>query len=291
MSAAAVRWRTMMTVDAFSVVPYQGNPVAVVLDGCGLDTAQMQAFARWTRLSETTFIVPPTAQQQRQGADYALRIFSPAAEMDFAGHPTLGSCYAWLTHGGQPQRPDTIVQACHAGLVAIARSAHGLAFAAPAVRTAPMTVDMAAVYQALGLQACQVLHTAWLDVGTPWLCLHIDSAQAMLALQPDATRIAALAPLFTDDVGLGMYAFTGDKDYPLEVRAWTLTGEEDPVTGSLNACLADWLGQHGSLSTPYTARQGRSAGRNGFVRLTRDAQHQLWVGGDCALCVQARVLL
>lgn len=284
----------MMTVDVFTATPYLGNPVTVVLNGEGLSSAQMLAFTRWTQLSEATFVLPPSDTLRAQGADYGVRIFSPAGEMDFAGHPTLGTCHAWLAHGGQPQQTDRIVQACNAGLIPIQRSAHGLAFAAPAMHTRPLPQALPQIYEALQLPHSCVIAAALLDVGAPWLCIHIDSTATLSALRPSASDLQALAALFDDDVGIGLCALPAPESaqqVQLEVRAFTLSGEEDPVTGSLNACLADWLISRRLLHPPYLAQQGRCMGRDGVIHIKKDAQQQLWVGGQTVTCVQGSVLL
>lgn len=291
------RLRPMMIVDVFTQTPYMGNPVTVVLDGQGLSSAQMLAFTRWTKLSEATFVLPASDTLRAQGADYCVRIFSPAGEMDFAGHPTLGTCHAWLAHGGQPQHAARIVQAGNAGLIPIQRSAQGLAFAAPAVRTRSLPQDMHRIYEALQLPNHHVIAAEMLDVGTPWLCIHVNSTATLTALRPQASALQALATLFDDDVGIGLCAFPEHSpagvppSAQLDVRAFTLSGEEDPVTGSLNACLADWLSARHLLEPPYLARQGRSVDRDGLVSLERDANQQLWVGGHSVLCVQGMVHL
>lgn len=219
--------------------------------------------------------------------------------MDFAGHPTLGTCHAWLAHGGQPQVPSRIVQECGAGLVTIAHTNHGLAFAAPAMQQHPLPHTLPLIYDALGLSAGQVADAALLDVGTPWLCLRLHAAQALMALRPSATRVQSLTALFEADIGLGVCALTpasapADCAAPvahLEVRAFTLDGAEDPVTGSLNACLAQWLIPQGLLTPPYQARQGRSMGRDGWIGIHQDAQQQLWVQGHSVRCITGQVLL
>lgn len=289
--SAPVRLRRMMTVDVFTQLPLQGNPVSVVLDAQGLDAAQMQAFTRWTQLCEATFVLSPSPAERAQGADYAVRIFSPLGEMDFAGHPTLGTCHAWLAQGGQSQRSDRIVQACRAGLVEIQPTPQGLAFAAPLIHPRPLPVDMARIYAALGLDPATVQQQALLDVGTPWLCLRLDHAETLHALQPDPAQLRALAALFDGDVGLGLCALTPHADTALAVRAFTLDGQEDPVTGSLNACLAHWLQDLQLLSMPYIAAQGRGVDRKGHVGLARDAQQRLWVSGHSVVCVDGQVLL
>lgn len=300
--------RSFAQVDVFTDVPGYGNPVAVVLDGSGLDEAAMQRFARWTNLSETTFVLPPTDPQ----ADYNLRIFTPGGELPFAGHPTLGSCYAWLAAGGEPKSGGRIVQQCAKGLVQIRREGKRLAFAAPLTeRSAPSPALLARVAQALGLQAAQVLRAQLLDNGPVWLALQVDNADTVLALEPNHEQLAGLG----QKVGvLGVYqshaatqlisrssrearafaGIAGRGDAPLiEVRAFAapIGVAEDPVTGSLNASLAQWLIEEGELPLSYVASQGTVLGREGRVHVNRDADGQVWVGGDCVACIEGKVLL
>lgn len=314
-TSKALRQRPFMTVDVFTAVPYRGAPLAVVLDGEGLSDTQMQDFACWTNLSETTFLLPPTAAGRAQGADYRLRIFTPVGELPFAGHPTLGSCHAWLAHGGTPQSEAQIVQECAKGLISIRRTDSSLAFAAPAMQALPLPASLPHIYTALGLDPAQVLDAALLDNGPQWLCLLLDSTDTVLSLEPDLPRLGALgykigvAALYQVDDATPLIgracreaeAFstglrTGQgSDLPqqaqLEVRAFTLPGLEDPVTGSLNACLGQWLTEQGQLQTPYMANQGACLGRDGWISVQHDAEQQLWVGGDVVTCVQGSVLL
>ena len=304
--------RPFMTVDVFTAEPYRGNPVAVVLDGQGLDEGQMQSFARWTNLSETTFVLPPTEAGRAQGADYRVRIFTPAAEMPFAGHPTLGTCHAWLAQGGTPQDPTRIVQECAKGLIPIQPSAAGLAFATPATRALPLPAHLHLIYEALDITNEQVLDAAYLDNGPHWLCLLLDSPDTVLGLEPDLARIKALghkvgvaARYRADDAtpligracreaeafATGLRAAPVAAQAQLEVRAFSTTGVEDPVTGSLNGSLADWLIAQGHLQAPYMANQGACVGRDGWVSVQQDAQQQLWIGGQTVTCVQGTVLL
>ncbi|MBF6632201.1 MAG: PhzF family phenazine biosynthesis protein [Comamonas sp.] len=301
-----------MTVDVFTAVPYQGNPVSVVLDATGLDTAQMQAFARWTNLSETTFVLPPSEAARAQGADYQVRIFTPVGEMPFAGHPTLGTCHAWLAHGGQPQAADRVVQECAKGLITIERSSNGLAFANPTTRALPLPAQLHKIYEAIGIHTEQVVDAAYLDNGPHWLCLLLDSTDTVLSLEPDLARIKALghkvgvAALYDDAdatpligracreaeaFSTGLRARSASAQAQLEVRAFSTTGMEDPVTGSLNGCLAQWLIEQGHLNAPYIANQGACVGRDGWISLRQDAAQQLWVGGHVVLCVQGEVFL
>lgn len=274
--------RRFAQLDVFTDQPCLGNPLAVVVDGDGLDTLEMQRFASWTNLSETTFLLPPTDPE----ADYLVRIFTPVAELPFAGHPTLGSASAWLAHGGVPRRDDVVVQQCGVGLVPIRRDGAGLAFAAPALlRGGP--VDEATICQAvaeLGIERDQVIDAAWVDNGPGWLGLLLPSADDVLAVRPGVMRLT---------VGIaGLYP--PGSPYAYEVRAlysdngFTI---EDPVTGSLNASLAQWLIAADRVTPPYTASQGTVLGRAGRVRVSTDETGQVWVGGDVVPCVIGTVEL
>ncbi|MGN1055978.1 MAG: PhzF family phenazine biosynthesis protein [Comamonas sp.] len=313
MPSTSVRQRPFMTIDVFTATPYKGNPVAVVLDATDLSTADMQAFARWTNLSETTFVLPPSEAARAQGADYQVRIFTPAAEMPFAGHPTLGTCHAWLAHGGQLQQADRIVQECAKGLVTITRSAHGLSFANPATRALPLPANLHEIYAALGITTEQVVDAAYLDNGPHWMCLLLDHPDTVLALEPDLARIKALGhkvgvaalyqegdatPLIgracreAEAFSTGLRAASAmPSSAQLEMRAFSTTGMEDPVTGSLNGAAAQWLLEQGHLQAPYMANQGACVGRDGWVAIEQDAQGQVWVGGQTVTCVQGTAWL
>lgn len=266
--------RRFAQVDVFTDRPLLGNPVAVVLDGEGLSTEQMQAFCNWTNLSEATFILPPTIPE----ADYSLRIFCPGRELPFAGHPTLGSCHAWLAAGGLP-KADVIVQECGVGLVAIlSDEAEGtLAFRAPdRRRTGPLSEeDFQVLLAALNITAAQVVAHEWCDNGPGWQALLLQSAEDVLAVRPNPELLAGL------DVGIaGVHAPGSHVD--LEVRAFfpgnVGTVAEDPVTGSLNAALGQWLITSGQMPDRYVARQGTALGRDGRVLVER-READIWVGG------------
>lgn len=287
-TTSASRDRSFKQVDVFTATPYRGNPLAVVLDGSGLDDAAMQRFARWTNLSETTFLLPPTQAQ----ADYRVRIFTPGGELPFAGHPTLGSCHAWLEEGGSPKRGD-VVQECKVGLVRIRREAPRLAFAAPALTLcSPDPELLGKVAAALGLESTQIIAAQLLDNGPVWLGLLLDSPQTVLRLQPDHAALKALG----QKVGVVARYPDGVPDDPgaptLEVRAFAspIGIEEDPVTGSLNASLAHWLMAQDQVPSRYVAAQGSCIDRAGRVHITRDAG-QIWVGGESVTCISGRVRL
>jgi len=268
-------------LDVFTATPLKGNPLAVVHDAAALSDAQMAAFARWTNLSETTFLLPPT----NPAADYRVRIFTPGAELPFAGHPTLGSCHAWLAAGGVPQRPDVIVQECPIGLVSVRRTGARLAFAAPPLlRTGPLEPDaLAQLLPALGLQADDVAAHQWIDNGPGWCVLLLHSAERVLAVRPDFAAVGDFR------VGLaGPLPAGAGADY--EVRAFVPAFgiPEDPVTGSFNAGLAQWLIGSGRAPDRYVARQGTALGRSGQVFLERDGD-TIWVGGEVAECITGTV--
>ena len=310
-SHTSTQQRPFKQVDVFTATPYLGNPLAVVLDGKGLSDAQMQGFARWTNLSETIFVLPPT----QAAADYRVRIFTPGGELPFAGHPTLGSCHAWLESGGTPRSNDLIVQECQIGLVHIRRQGARLAFAAPPLqRSEPSAALMTQILAALGLQAHQVRAAQLLDNGPVWLGLLLDSMDTVLGLTPDHAAlkkvgqkvgVAALdtppdTPVLIARSSQEARVFSGhEHDQPthpapdLEVRAFAApTGiNEDPVTGSLNASLAQWLIHEGLLPERYIAAQGTCLDRAGRVHIERDAQGQVWVGGAVVSCIDGRVAL
>ncbi len=304
--------RAFQQVDVFTDAALLGNPLAVVLDGTDLSDAQMQAFARWTQLSETTFVLPPTPEGAAGGADYRVRIFTPGAELPFAGHPTLGTAHAWLEAGGQPRQSGQLVQECGVGLVSLKSVDGRWAFAAPPLqRQIPAPALLAEVLAALGLHADEVLAAQDLNNGPHWLGLLIDSVDSLLALEPDHaalkrlnTKVGVAAKREVDAGGLIRRAnrearafahstrITNDPT-DLEVRAFAapVGVAEDPVTGSLNASLAQWLMTEGHMPTRYSARQGTALGRAGQVFLSQDAQGQVWVGGDVVGCIQGSVTL
>jgi len=275
--------RSFRQVDVFGSTPLGGNPVAVVHDAEGLSDERMQELARWTNLSETTFLLSPTTDE----ADYRLRIFTPSAELPFAGHPTLGSAHAWLEAGGTPRSGNGVVQECGAGLVRLRRSADGggdrLAFAAPPLlRSGPVSAeDRAAILGPLGLADDEVVDLAWVDNGPGWVGVLLRDADAVLALEPDFSSLR-------HDVGV--VGVRDDGDTACEVRALCPMGSgitEDPVTGSLNAGLAQWLSGT-VLPTSYVAAQGTVIGRTGRVHVERDGD-TIWVGGDARTVVRGEV--
>ena len=278
----APRPRGFSQVDVFTATPLLGNPLAVVQDGTGLTEQQMAAFARWTNLSETTFLLPPTNPE----AAYRVRIFTPGGELPFAGHPTLGSCHVWLQAGGKPGRDDLVMQECSIGLVPLRRGDR-LAFAAP-----PTTVERAdaellhRVYAALGLAPARVRDTAWLSNGFPQLTLLVDSAATVLALKPDHAALKALGKVGV----VGPHPAGSESDFEVRFFAAAIGINEDPVTGSLNANIAQWLMDTDRAPKRYVAAQGTAMGRAGRIHVQRDAEGT-WIGGDVAACVAGTVLL
>ena len=283
--------RSYKQIDVFSHRPGDGNPLAVIMDGSGLPERSMQRFATWTNLSETTFLLPPTDEGRAAGADYRVRIFTPGGELPFAGHPTLGTCHAWLQAGHQPRDPDTIVQESARGLVRIRRQGETLAFAAPPMqRSAPNPALLALVTGALGLRSGQIQAAQLLDNGPRWLGLLLDSADTVRGLQPDHARLKDLG----QDVGVVHVApSASDTSTPgVVVRAFAapMGNPEDPVTGSLNASLAQWLIPENLAPRQYVVAQGECLGRAGRVRITQDPDGQVWVGGNSITCIEGEVL-
>ena len=280
--ATAVRDYKFRQVDVFGARAQAGNPVAVVQEAEGLNDEAMAAFARWTNLSETTFLLPPT----RPEADYRLRIFTPGGELPFAGHPTLGSAHAWLEAGGQPQQGARLVQECGVGLVTLRRSEAGLAFCAPPLlREGPLEPELVAeLTAALGLEPRQVVAHQWVDNGPGWCALLLASAEEVLAVKPDMQALG--------DHRLGLIGPWRGKDRgaDFEVRAFVpgLGVPEDPVTGSLNAGLAQWMIQSGRAPQQYRASQGRALGRDGLIQVAQEDQ-QVWIGGRCVSVIEGRV--
>lgn len=284
--------RPFKQIDVFSHRPGYGNPVAVVLDAEGLDDADMRRFAAWTNLSETTFLLPPTEAGRAAGADYRLRIFSPNGELPFAGHPTLGTCHAWLQAGHTPRQSGMVVQECALGLVRIAQADGTLAFAAPPLkRSAPSPALVPLIASALGLRPPQILGAQLLDNGPVWLGLLLDSADTVLGLRPDHARLQDLG----QDVGVVHVApSASDASQPgVVVRAFAapMGNLEDPATGSLNASLAEWLIAEGLAPRSYLVAQGECLGREGRVHIHQDGDGQIWVGGRAVTCIEGTVLL
>jgi len=273
--------RLFHQLDVFSAVPLKGNPLAVVHHAQDLDDGTLAAFARWTHLSETTFLLPPTAP----GADYRVRIFTPSGELPFAGHPTLGSCHAWLAAGGVPRTPGMVVQECGVGLVRVRQEAGRLAFAAPPLsRTGPLDdALLQRIAAGLGVPVGDVLHHQWVDNGPGWCAVMLRSAAQVLAVRPDWSVLGGLK--------LGLVAAQqAGSDTLFEVRAFVpgLGVPEDPVTGSLNAGLAQWLIGAGLAPPAYVAAQGAALGRAGRVYVQQQGA-DIWIGGDVVACISGTV--
>lgn len=266
--------RRFSLVDVFGVAPFSGNPLAVVADAEGLTPDEMQAITRWLNLSETTFLLPPTDAE----ADYRVRIFCLTRELPFAGHPTLGTCHAWLSGGGRPRHPGRVLQQCGAGLIPIRAEAGRLAFAAPPLlRDGPVddaTLDETAAVLRIGRDA--IVEARWIDNGPGWLGVMLASAEAVLAVNPVGHHPRHV------DIGL-VGAHPPGADCAFELRALFTDAQgtmvEDPVTGSLNASVAQWLFETGRATGGYVAAQGTRLGRTGRVRIAQDAEGQVWVGG------------
>ncbi len=297
-----MKQRAFKQVDVFTARPYYGNPLAVVLDGSGLSTEEMQHFTNWTNLSECTFLFPPTQVR----ADYKVRIFCPGRELPFAGHPTLGTCHAWLENGGSSQS-DFIVQECGIGLVKIKRDAASgrLAFAAPPLLKSGALdeADVTLIARSLGVQRSDIVAHAWCDNGPNWRGVMLRSAQQVLALKPDASVLAGL------DIGVvgprgkvGVVGAQTVSDEPhfedgmtthFEVRAFFPGNNgmtEDPVTGSLNASIAQWLIGAGLAPPSYVAAQGTALGRAGRVHVDKQ-DNDIWIGGASVTCIDGKVML
>ena len=270
-------------LDVFSSVPFKGNPLAVIAEADGLDDGEMQAIANWTNLSETTFLSRP----KDAAADYHVRIFTPDRELPFAGHPTLGSCHAWLALGRQP-RGDAIVQECGAGLVRLKRDGARLAFAAPPLkRSGEVEPGLRhRIAASLGVAENAIKAAQWVDNGPGWVAVLLGSRREVLALEHDSSLLP--------DQPLGVVApWDAPRDGSeahFEVRAFMSRGGEDPVTGSLNASLAQWLIGAGIAKPRYVAAQGTALGRAGRVHVAQE-NDTIWIGGDVAQCVTGTIVV
>ncbi len=273
--------RRYLVVDVFGARAFSGNPVAVVADAEGLSTEAMQRIASWTNLSETTFLLPADVE----GADYSVRIFTTTTELPFAGHPTLGAARAWLEHGNLARTPGCVVQSCAAGLVKVFEQPGGaLAFEAPPLlRSGPLSsAELQACTMALGLEAHQVLDGAWVDNGPGWCAVLVESVETLhsLAVPSGVQKLGAVA--------LGVPQ--GTPAYELRAFFPSSTGTtEDPVTGSLNASVAQWLCGAGLVQPPYQVHQGAALGRDGIIEVTESATGALLVGGQTAVVVRGTI--
>ncbi|MGP6175313.1 PhzF family phenazine biosynthesis protein [Corynebacterium sp. A21] len=276
------RTRDFAQVDVFSAQPYRGNPLAVILDAEGLSDAEMRQIANWTNLSETTFLFPPTSGE----ADYRVRIMTPSGELPFAGHPTLGSAHAWLENGGIPRQEGRIVQECAAGLVEIRQERDKLFFKAPpTVKDGPLNgAELAQLCTALGVKEEQVIGHQWVDNGPEWCVVQLHSAQEVLEVEPD---YSAAGDLKFGVVG----AYPEGSEFAFEIRAFVpADGGEDPVTGSLNASVAQWMHRTGQVRGSYRVSQGTRLGRAGSVSIECTEAGEIWVGGNVATCFKGSAL-
>ena len=265
--------RNFRMIDVFGDGIFAGNPLAVVADAADLDTAEMQRIAHWLNLSETTFLLPPDDPQ----ADYRVQIFTVDRELPFAGHPTLGSAHAWLEQGGKPKTEGVVVQECGAGLVTLRRDGDRLAFAAPPrTRSGPLTdEELNEVLGVLRIGRDQVVDAQWVSNGPGWIAVLMESAEAVLAVKPVTAHDRV--------IDIGVVGPHGGGDVDFEIRGLFSVGGgalvEDPVTGSLNASVAQWLFESGRAQGSYVAAQGTKLGRRGRVHLSQDADGQVWVAG------------
>ncbi|MFC5219785.1 PhzF family phenazine biosynthesis protein [Streptomyces coerulescens] len=273
-----------MQVDVFSTSPYRGNPVAVVLDGTDLADEEMQRLARWTNLSETTFVLPPTTPE----ADYRLRIFTPQDELPFAGHPTLGSARAWLDRGGKPQHADRIVQECAAGLITVRLGEDALSFAAPP-RVRDGALDdhyLDQIVTAFGITRDQVLAHQWVDNGPGWAVVELATADEVLALEPDLSLIP------TAMVGaIGAHPEGSEHRFEMRTFAPGAGVAEDPACGSMNAGVGQWLSSSATAPSTYRVSQGTRLGRAASIEITADADGTVWVGGAATVCIRGTITL
>ncbi len=302
-----MRHRPFKEIDVFTNEAFKGNPLAVVLDGQDLSTAQMQAFANWTNFSETTFVLPPSDS----AADYQVRIFTPTMELPFAGHPTLGTCHAWLATQPAKQSQEFIVQQCTAGLIRIKRDGERLAFAAPPLRRSGelQPDELTAIAQMLSIQPTDIIAAAWCDNGPGWRGVLIKSVELLRSIKPDPAKISGQFLGLVSTLKVGATALnptsnginhdaspnqepSNNKATPfIEVRAFFPGAggfAEDPVTGSLNAALAQWLIGSGRAPSRYIASQGINLNRNGRVYIEQTG-NDIWVGGHSVTCVDGRV--
>jgi PhzF family phenazine biosynthesis protein len=276
--------RRFEQVDVFATGPFSGNPLAVVLDGSGLTDQQMQSFAAWTNLSETTFVLPPTDPL----ADYRVRIFTASLELPFAGHPTLGTCHAWLRMSdAQPHNEHEIVQECGVGLVRIRRAGSDLAFAAPPlIRSGGVDAAVRAeVCEQLQLSDGDIVDVQWIDNGPGWIGVLLHDAEAVLQLTPSRTghlKLGVVGP------------YPPGSEYAIEVRGLFPSSDgtvfEDPVTGSMNASVAQWLLGNGRLTSPYLSRQGTVIGRSGRISIEQTGA-DIWVGGTTVTRISGEVVI
>lgn len=280
-----MKTRRFIQCDVFSPVPTQGNGLAVVIDAADMTDEQMQQFAAWTNLAETTFLLPPTDPT----ADYQVRIFTPLREMLFAGHPTLGSCASWLHTGGIPKTKGLVRQQCKIGMVDVdvSQSPH-LAFVAPDTTIAPLATEKReAIAQALGIAPDLIIRTSELCNGPVWQVLELATVEAVQ--QADAARVRW--PEFKAIGLLARHPPGAECDYEVRMLAPSSGMSEDPITGSLNAALAQWMRAEARLDKPYTVAQGTMIGRKGRVSVRSDSQDRVWIGGEVHILIEGTLTL
>jgi len=280
--------RRFSQLDVFASGPFSGNPLACVIDADGLSTEQMQEFTKWANLSESSFLLEPTVPE----ADYRVRIFTTGQELPFAGHPTIGSCQAWLNAGGQPKTPGRVVQECGVGPVQLRLHGDRIAFAAPPlIRSGEVEESLVAeMAEVLGIDRTEVVGAQWGDNGPGWVVLMLSSADAVLALQRPAGSVPDL------DLGVvGLYPQDSGSECAVEIRAFYAHDDgavsEDPVTGSLNASVAQWLLSTGTLAAPYVASQGTALGRRGRIYIDQDSDETIWVGGTATASITGEIII
>jgi len=277
--------RRYIQCDVFSPVPAQGNGLAVVVDAVGLPDSQLQNFAAWTNLAETTFLLPP----DDPSADYKVRIFTPSREMLFAGHPTLGSCAAWLHAGGTPRQQNVVCQECGVGVVEIDISQGQYAFAAPPTKIEPLPAkQLSSIVEALDISPDSVLHAAQLDNGPVWQVLHLASAEQVLAVDSSLVRW----PSFKSIGLIGAHDSVSECDYEVRMLAPSSGMSEDPITGSLNAAIAHWMRADKRLTQPVTVAQGTKINRHGRVSIRPEGGgNKIWIGGDSHIIIDGIMTL
>ncbi len=279
-----MRQRRFIQCDVFTSTPTKGNGLAVVVDGEGLTDTQMQAFAAWTNLAETTFLLPPTKPE----ADYKVRIFTPAREMLFAGHPTLGSCASWLRSGGKSKTTGAVKQECGVGIVTIDISGEVPAFATPDTAVAPLPPDkLAAITSALGISADRIVRTALLSNGPVWHALELASAADVLAVDSSKVRY----PAFIGIGLIGAHPAGSPIAYEARMLAPSSGMSEDPITGSFNAAAAKWMYGAGHWQAPLVVAQGTRIGREGRVHIRRDEAGTVWIGGQTCIMIEGTLTL
>ena len=286
--------RRFIQCDVFTDTPYKGNPLAVVVDGEGLSDQQMQQFANWTNLSETTFLLKPVNPK----ADYKVRIYTPQIEMPFAGHPTLGSCAAWLDAGGIPATPGKVVQECQIGLIDIDISNSPPAFTAPATRIEQLSdEEIKHLAGVIDLPAEKIVSAVFLENGPPWLVLELESASAVLGI--DADKISGQAVVSTGGRGVSCLGVLGahtnnesrgdQADFEVRLFASEAGIVEDPITGSLNAAIAMWLDSEARLAEKTLVSQGTALGREGRLFIRRLGPSDIQIGGHSHIQIRGDV--